>query len=472
MNEPFPAATATPQSEQLKFSTKLAYGAGEVARSTTATIQNFFFLFFLTNAAGLNASLAGTVLLLGNIWDVINHPIIGWMSDRTRSRWGRRRSWMLLGAIPFGIFFLLSWLVPHSHNPNWNQTALFWYYAAVIFLFNTAFAAVALPHSALAAELTPNYGERISLISFQSAASLGASIFALVLAQAIFSVASPSKKYFTLGSVCAVLAVLCIYLCVWGTRTAATVPSRPSASAVSWWFQLGLIFKNRPFLYVIGIYLCSWVAMQVTAALLPYAIVNLMRLREQDFTQVAIAVQVTAMLMMLVWNAARHWVGKRAIYFMGIPLWIVALLGIAFLQPGQVGWMYGLAVLAGVGSSAALLVPWSMLPDVIDLDELQSGQRREGIFYGLTMQFQKIGVAIALFWVGKSLDWAGFVPTSAGQPAPTQPEAALLVVRLEFGPVPALVLIGSLVLAYFYPITREVHAGILLKLRERHNTVD
>ena len=230
---------------------------------------------------------------------------------------------------------------------------------------------------------------------------------------------------------------------------------------------MSLVFKNRSFLYVIGIYLCSWLTMQVTAALMPYQIVYGMRLTEQDFTQVAIAVQVTAMLMMVVWNAMRRRVGKRAIYFMGIPLWIVALLGIAFLQPGQVGWMYGLAVMAGIGVSAALLVPWSMLPDVIDLDELNSGQRREGIFYGFIMQFQKIGVAIALFLVGKSLDWAGFVSTTAGQPAPTQPEAALFLMRLEFGLVPALVLICGLVLAYFYPITRSVHAEILLKLRER-----
>lgn len=459
-------------SQHLNISTKLAYGVGEVARSTTSTIQNFFLLFFLTNVAGLNATLAGTVLLVGNIWDVLNHPLIGVLSDRTRSRWGRRRSWMLLSAIPFGIFFLLSWLVPHfSQDSALNQTALFWYYTTVILLFNTAFSAVALPHSALAAELTQNYEERTSLISFQSAFSLGASIFSLVLAQVIFAaIASSQIKYLLLGSVCAVLSILAIYLCVWGTcPKGATNPSIPStiAAAVSFRSQMSLVFKNRSFLYVIGIYLCSWLTMQVTAALMPYQIVYGMRLTEQDFTQVAIAVQVTAMLMMVVWNAMRRRVGKRAIYFMGIPLWIVALLGIAFLQPGQVGWMYGLAVMAGIGVSAALLVPWSMLPDVIDLDELNSGQRREGIFYGFIMQFQKIGVAIALFLVGKSLDWAGFVSTTAGQPAPTQPEAALFLMRLEFGLVPALVLICGLVLAYFYPITRSVHAEILLKLRER-----
>jgi len=107
---------------------------------------------------------------------------------------------------------------------------------------------------------------------------------------------------------------------------------------------------------------------------------------------------------------------------------------------------------------------------VIDLDELNSGQRREGIFYGFVGQFQQIALAIGLFLVGKSLGWSGFIPTVAGQPVPTQPDAALLAIRLLFGPVPAGVLFAGLVLAYFYPITREVHAEILLKLKERKNT--
>jgi GPH family glycoside/pentoside/hexuronide:cation symporter len=120
-----------------------------------------------------------------------------------------------------------------------------------------------------------------------------------------------------------------------------------------------------------------------------------------------------------------------------------------------------------------------MLPDVLDLDELNTGQRREGIFCGLVVQLQKIALAIAkrcceaqiaLFLVGKILDWAGFIPTTPGQSLPSQPESALLAIRLLIGPVPALVLVFGLVCAYFYPITRSVHGEILLKLLERRNS--
>ena len=127
---------------------------------------------------------------------------------------------MIVGAIPFGVFFLLTWVVPHFSSDNHsNQITLFWYYATVIFLFNTAFMAIALPHSALAAELTQNYDERTSLISFQSAFSVGTSILSLVLAQAIFTSVTDSRaKYLLLGSFCAVLSVIAVYGCVWGAR--------------------------------------------------------------------------------------------------------------------------------------------------------------------------------------------------------------------------------------------------------------
>ena len=158
---------------------------------------------------------------------------------------------------------------------------------------------------------------------------------------------------------------------------------------------------------------------------------------------------------------------KKAVYFMGVSLWIIAQAGLFFLQPGQVALMYVLAVMAGFGVSTAYLIPWSMMPDVIELDELNTGQRREGIFYGFMVLLQKFGLALGLFLVGIALDRSGFKETIAGQGIPEQPASALLAIRVAIGPLPTLCLIGGLVLAYFYPITREVHAEILLKLKEK-----
>jgi GPH family glycoside/pentoside/hexuronide:cation symporter len=231
--------------------------------------------------------------------------------------------------------------------------------------------------------------------------------------------------------------------------------------------QLAIVFQNRPFLYVIGIYLCSWLAVQLTASILPYFVVSYMGLQQADFFMVAIGVQLTAFAMLFVWSAlSRRW-GKRGVYFAGMSLWIIAQAGLLLLQPGQTGLLYLLAVMAGVGVSTAYLVPWSMLPDVIELDELTTGQRREGVFYAFMVFLQKLGLALALWLVGIALEVAGYLPTAAGGTPANQPASALLAIRLAIGPLPTAALIGGLVLAYFYPITRDIHAEILLKLAER-----
>ena len=453
--------------EKLSLLTKLAYGVGEMAPSMSGNIRAFFLLFFFTNVAGMSGTTAGIVLLIGRIWDIVNDPLIGWLSDRTISRWGRRHSWMIYGAIPFGIFFFLQWIVPTT-DPN----LLFWYYVIIALLFDKAFTAVTLPFSALAPELTQDYSDRTSLISFKSSFALGGGIFGLLLAQIVLSkVSDPNLKYAVLGGVCALLSIVAIYLSVWGTRHRVASPDRSpqieQSESIPLRSQIRIVFNNQPFVLLMGIYLCSWLAVNVTATVLPYYVVNWMGLPDRAFTQAAIAVQGSAMLMMVVWNSLSKSVGKRAIYFMGIPLWIIAQIGLLTLQPQQASLIYLMAVLAGIGVSVAYLAPWAMLPDVIDLDELQTGQRREGIFYGFVVQLTKIGVAITLFLVGKSLDWSGFIPTVTKQPLPLQLDSALWTIRLMMSLLPAIILIGGLILTYLYPITKTKHEEILLRLRQR-----
>lgn len=456
--------------EKLSFWTKVAYGAGDLGPAITANILAVYLLIFFTNVAGLSPGIAGSALMVGKIWDAVNDPIVGALSDRTQSRWGRRLSWMILGAVPFGLFFFLQWYIP-----PFGQWGLFWYYVLVSICFNNFYTAVNLPYTALTPELTQDYDERTSLNSFRFTFSISGSILSLGLALLIFNwVKQPVQQYLVLGGITALLSVLPIYWCVIGVwkRVQQTERLRQvnttNEAPIPYLEQLKIAFSNQPFLYVIGIYLCSWLAVQNTVAIIPYFVKNWMGLTNQDFTKVVIAVQLTALLMLFVWNGACRRVGKKAVYFMGMSLWIMAEIGLFFLQPGQISQMYILAVMAGCGVSTAYLIPWSMIPDVIELDELQTGQRREGIFYGFMVLLQKVGLAFGLFLVGQALQISGFIASIPGQPEPTQPTSALNAIRWLIGPVPTMVLIIGLILAYFYPITREVHAEILLKLNERH----
>jgi GPH family glycoside/pentoside/hexuronide:cation symporter len=459
------------QGDRLSFSTKLAYGAGDLGTAITANILVFYLLFFFTEVAGLPAGLAGWVLTVGKISDAINDPIIGVMSDRTQSRLGRRYPWMLAGAIPFGLLFFVQWIVPQfSPDPAVNQWLLFWYYVIIGILFNLAYTVVNLPYTALTPELTQDYNERTNLNSFRFAFSIGGSILSIVLVIAISAVTPEDLqyRYLLVGAVCSIIAVLPIFWCFLGTKhrglrsletESAVVPTLPFVQ------QLAIAFRNRAFLYVIGIYLCSWLAVQVTASIFKFFVVSCMGLSDQVSNIAILAVQATALIMLFVWSAVSQRLGKRAVYFLGMSIWVVAQAGLFFLQPGQVGLMYALAVMAGFGVSTAYLIPWSMLPDVIELDELQTGQRREGIFYAFMVLLQKVGLAAGLWLVGQALEFSGYVGGAA-----SQPESALLAIRIAIAPLPTICLIAGMVLAYFYPITREVHAEIMLKLEERRRT--
>lgn len=466
---------ATSFSDKLDLKTKLAYGAGDLGPAIAAGIGGFFLLVFFTNVAGIPAGLAGSILLIGKIWDAVNDPIVGVLTDKTKSRrWGRRLPWLFYGAIPFGIFFFLQWIVPRfSTEPTSQMWSLFWYYVVIGVVSQVFYTVVNLPYTAMTPELTQDYDERTSLNSFRFIFSIGGSIFSLILAQIVFSTISDrQQQFFILAAICAVVATLSLYWCVYGTRdrilafeARRTAVEEPPALPIK--EQLKIVFTNKPFLFVIGIYLFSWLAVQVTASIIPYFVVNYLQLREAQVPTVLIAVQGTAIFMLIVWSHLSKKIGKKTVYFMGIILWILAAIGLYFLQPGQLGLMFALAVITGMGVSTAYLIPWSMMPDVIELDELNTRQRREGIFYGFMVLLQKFGLAFGLFLVGNALQASGFREAAAGQELPTQPESALFAIRLAASVLPVIFLIGGLVLAYFYPITREIHAEILLKLKER-----
>ena len=530
------------KTEKLNFTTKLAYGSGDMGPAITANVLVFFLLYFCTNVAGLPAGMAGSILAIGKISDAVNDPIIGVLSDRTRTKWGRRIPWMLWGMIPFGLCFFCLWLVPNfSSDPNINNWCLFAYYVIVAILFHFSYTSVNLPYTTLTPELTQDYNERTNINSFRFAFSIGGSILSLILASFIFGAYpdDPRKQYFVLALVVSILAMVALLWCalriqergaepilnqqnkknlgyfliviatislIYGVANLSTAPvngvlgillglqllgfgctlifakieshlcdreaisqreSANSTTSIPILQQVKIALQNKPFRYVIGIYLCSWLAVQLTASILIYFTVSYMGMPEADFPKTAIAVQGTALVMLFFWKFVSSKIGKKAVYFIGTSFWIVAQIGLFLIQPGQITLLYLLAILAGFGVSVAYLIPWSMIPDVIELDELNTGQRREGIFYSFMVLLQKFGLAFAVFLVGIALQLSGFIERIPGEAIPQQPESALFAIRCAIAPLPTVTLIIGVILAYFYPITKEYHEEIRLKLQER-----
>lgn len=458
-----PAASSSPRPFSLWG--KLAFGAGDMGAGMTSNLIAFSFLIFLTSAAGLRPGAAGLVLAVGKVWDAVNDPIVGYLSDSTRSRWGRRYPWMTLGAVPFGITFFLMWLVPGFSS----DTAKFWYYVLVSVVFQVFFTVVNLPYTTLTAELSKNYDERTELTAFRLASSLFGAIAALALGLVVTgAIEDVRQQYLVLGGLCSLISVVPLLWCVWGTypyavERQALQPSllEDETPALPFLQQLKIVFSNRAFLFVVGIYLFAWLALQITASIIPFYATFWMGL--DTYFVAALLVQGTAIIMMFFVNRISRRLGKQETFYIGIGLWLVVQVCLFFLQPGQTVLLYILCIGVSFGVATAYVVPWAMLPDVIELDELQTGQRREGIFYSFMTLLQKIGLAGGLFLVGMALEGSGFISE-----ATIQPDSALTAIRLFMGPMPMVLLVLAAILAWFYPITREIHAEILLQLAERH----
>ncbi len=470
-------------------SVKLAFGLGELGPAMAGSTMIFFLMVFLTDVAGLNPALAGSVLLVGKVWDAVNDPLIGWLADKTRSKWGRRLPWMLWSALPFALLFALQWWVPpYGLEGEARQWALFFHFVAISLLFNTAYTALSLPYSTLLPELSHDYDERSRLAGFRMAASLAGSVGGLLLALAVFAALegqSPQVQFAIYGVVVAVVGLVSVGVClvgIWRTAVAADAARLAETKALAQASgrqseklplsrQLGIVFANRPFLLVCCIYLCSWLALQFTATILPYYVTSWMGLKKTDFQLVALVVQTTALLLIPLWGWATVRLGKKAVYFAGMAFWIVAQFGLLFLMPGQAALMFTLAILAGIGVSVCYLIPNAMLPDVIELDEMETNQRREGIFFGFFVFLQKSALALGTFIVGQVLAAAGYISGVEGAGEIAQPESALMAIRLSIGPLPMMALVLGLVACWFYPITKTRHAELLEQIAAKKGSV-
>jgi len=162
-----------------------------------------------------------------------------------------------------------------------------------------------------------------------------------------------------------------------------------------------------------------------------------------------------------------HIVGKRKTYIMSMILLIMALGLVALTPPGGQNMLLWVAVLVGIGYGAANAVPWAMVADVVEVDELQTGKRREGIYAGHLVFFRKMASAFAIFLVGQLLALSGFVTSTAGGAYVEQPESALLTIRLLTTAVPALFFIVAIAIASKYPLTRERYNEVRRQLVER-----
>ena len=202
----------------------VAYGLGDAGTGLAATQLGFYLFPFFTCAAGLPAFIAGSLLTVIKVWDAINDPLIGWMSDHTQSRWGPRIPWMLGAALPLGISLAAMWWVPEG---GVTQRTL--YYVVMAILLMSAYTSVNLPYAALSTELTPDTAIRTRLNAARFTGSIVAGLSGLIVASIVLS--DGADGYLRMGRITGTIAALATLACCWGLAPFAKRAQRPSNQA-------------------------------------------------------------------------------------------------------------------------------------------------------------------------------------------------------------------------------------------------
>jgi GPH family glycoside/pentoside/hexuronide:cation symporter len=449
--------SATTNLEKLSRRAKLMYGVGDAGINLADTMVGLLFAIFLTDVVGLRPGLAALVIFIGRTSDYINDPIIGYLSDRTRSRWGRRRPFILFGMLPFALAYMMLWWIP----PFATQTGLAIYYGVAFVLYDTLATILYMPYFALTPELTSDYDERTSLTTYRMIFSTIGAMVAFVVPLAIIGTmnAESAGRILTVGAGVALLSILPMVAVFFGTREKAEYQEQKQPAIKE---SVLAAVKNKPFLYAAGVFLLGLTALDITQATLLYFLKYHMHL-EENYDLVFGLLFVAALVSFPFWNwVAGRWDKKKAV-IVGMLFLSIAITGMGIMRAE-----WGLPIvlvfsaLIGIGLGAVQVLTWAMIPDAVEWDEYQTGQRHEGMFYSLVQTLRKIGSSLSLPFVLLMLEWTGYIAN-----APIQPRNTILGIQALIGPIPAAILLVGIFIASRYPLDRKRFAQVRAELAER-----
>ena len=456
---------------------KFLYGSGDWGISSMGMMRSIFYAIYLTDVVGLEPRLASFGALAGIVWDGINDPLIGILSDRIHTRWGRRRPFLLWFAIPFGLSFITLWSAP-----NWeSQTALLIYVTLSFMLADTLQTLVGVPFLSLTPELTSDYDERTTLAGFRSFFQLAGALTVVLAAPAIVdrvlaSGGSQQQGFMLAGGIFGGVGAIPLLLIGLFIRETST-PEQTKALSLR--ETIRAAWQNIPFRYMIGIHVLNWSATDMVVVIFPYfllywvaqgnqlASIQLFGLElayESAFFGILMPV---CILFIPFWRWLAERRNKREAYMLGMAFWVIVQLLILTIRPGDTTALLIVAALAGIGVSAAYTLPDSLFADVIEWDELRTRRRQEGIFYGIRNLIRKLTGALVIFITLQLLGWSGYASPPAGTVQFMQPESVLRMIRLLVSPFGATILCGTIILAWLFPLSREKYARIQKLLEQR-----
>ena len=450
----------------LPRSLKVMHGLGSVAYGVKDNGFSVFLLIFYNQVLGIDAGVVGTVIMAALIFDAFADPIIGELSDRTQSKWGRRLPWLYTAAIPLGIIWLLLW-----HPPEMGQTG------TIIWLFCTAVLARSLvamcevPSIALVPELTADYDERTRLMRYRFLFGWAGGLLMLIFAYGIFftgekGVSDPAgyDAYSVWGALMMTGAVLISAL---GQHRHVAKQSPPAPRGVGLghaFAEAKVTLSNRAFLWLVSAAVFGLINQGLTFALTNYQLGFLWQLQQMEMLYYALILFATVIVAFIIVPPLSARLGKKnaAIFLALISMtftaglygsWLLDLVPGAPNDP-SILFMFALVAMTNSAAVGMMMLTSSMMADVVEASQQETGRRSEGLFFAGYFFMQKCAVGIGTFAAGMILTFADF-PQNA---VPGRVDVTVLdgLALYYMGTVLVLGIIGVLVLKHF-PISRESH---------------
>jgi sugar (glycoside-pentoside-hexuronide) transporter len=432
------------------------YASGDLALNTAlSALTMVYATYFLTQVAGLRPGFVAAFVLIGRGVDAFTDPAMGRISDLCRWKLGRRRPFLLIAAVPFGAAFALLWVDLGTAS----QWLMFAYYTGVYVLLSLAMTVLSVPYLALQPEMALGYDARTSLNTYRNVGSV-LGILAIGALRPLAQALGGGPGGFALaGAIFGALLAL-----PWFPVFAVTW-ERPEfqerATRLSLGEGLGVVARHRTFRQLVGLYLCGRIAMDLLGAMLILYFTHFMG-RTGDFEPTMVLSLCVVIASLPFWLRIARQREKSRIFIAGAAWWMCCMLMMLAADPTWPGWsLFLLMSFGAVGYAVADLMPWSMLGEVVDEDDLATGERREGIYNGLFTFLRKLGGSIAVVLAMLLLGVLGF---SKGE---EQNAATVTAIRQLTTLGPAIFLALAIWIAYGYPLTREKHARIVARLAER-----
>ncbi len=442
--------------ERLTLKTRIGYGIGDIAICLYWSGVGLYLLYFYTDVIGISGSLAGLIYFIGMAWDAATDPFMGYVAERTRSKWGVYRPYLLFGNIPLALSFVLLFWVPPLEG-----YLLFFFLLFANLLHRTCFTLVSVPFSSLTPRITSDSQERTNLTGFRMlGAQTGTNLMALLAFPIIFWVGGEDEStgFIVLASVAGITAILIHSI----TFITVKEPDndqgieRVSGSLADAARAIG---ENKPFWLVFSATLIVGITTIFFGNNLIYYTKYALDLHEHQGT-ILFTSGIVAFLSIPIWWIISNRLGKKITWLISSTVTLSSLILFYFYDINTLNELLFLVAFIGFGSGAGGILFWSMLPDTIEYGEVLTGVRSESSLYGFMTFAQKGSIAIAVLILGWVLDAIGYQANQA------MSEGTIDNMKIIMTLIPILGISCSLIIIYFYPIDSKMHKELLRQLQK------